>query len=492
MRRPIRQFVLAAGVVVRLGQDDLAFEQARARGLADRARPFSSSWATAIERTLAHLTLPTSEEWSTASHAALRLTPNYGKRRAWLAARQRKCEQACHGANCFEEAGMGRMWVFRSLFIASMLCAGCSTPYSTPVFDSRPKGNTDFPGIAQLVAATPDKSIDLLIVHGMCAKDEGWARRSISDLSHTLGGPEEPDISRHEMPDSKIMLYRSGLSTPSGKVHASVVLWSPVFAPLKSQLCYDQTDKTDACQAIDPKPPAYELKRAKLNAMLKDKLLDDCLADVLIYESKSRDAISKQLQRAILTATTADGARDTMQSLLSAASTESRPIVLISESLGSKMTFDAIHKLQHSEAREAAAAGERVFDRLVQIFMAANQLPILALADQHVSPEIEARKASDYQADPLGALIERRKARSKSARPVQETRVVAFTDPNDLLSYTLSRATANVGFEVVDAIVSNDSTWFGLVENPGTAHTKYLKKDGVVNKLIACGTKGCP
>ncbi|MBE0548487.1 MAG: hypothetical protein IH627_12750 [Rubrivivax sp.] len=176
--------------------------------------------------------------------------------------------------------------------------------------------------------------------------------------------------------------------------------------------------------------------------------------------------------------------------MLSAASSASKPIVFISESLGSKVAFDAIYKLQTSPDAAEEAAGVRIFDRFAQVFMGANQLPILALADQDISDGVKARGLSDYPADSLGALLGSRTLRSSvmAQRPLQ---VVAFTDPNDLLSYALARSTSEISFDVIDVIVSNESTLFGLFERPDTAHTGYLK-NGVVTKLIACGTKGCP
>jgi hypothetical protein len=218
--------------------------------------------------------------------------------------------------------------------------------------------------------------------------------------------------------------------------------------------------------------------------------LNDCLADALIYQGKSRDAISQQLQQALLAASTPNGAKLEKQSMLSAASTASKPIVFISESLGSKVAFDAIYKLQNSADDAERLAGARVFDRFAQVFMGANQLPILALADQDIGGGTKARSVSDYPVDPLGALLGMRKSSPSTMAP-RPLQVVAFTDPNDLLSYALARSTSVMSFDVVDAIVSNDNTLFGFVERPDTAHTAYRKND-VVTKLIACGTKGCP
>ena len=66
--------------------------------------------------------------------------------------------------------------------------------------------------------------------------------------------------------------------------------------------------------------------------------------------------------------------------------------------------------------------------------------------------------------------------------------VVAFSDPNDMLSYALARSplAAAATYPIIDVIVSNDVTYFGLFELPNTAHLDYAKTEAV-RRLIACG-----
>jgi hypothetical protein len=64
---------------------------------------------------------------------------------------------------------------------------------------------------------------------------------------------------------------------------------------------------------------------------------------------------------------------------------------------------------------------------------------------------------------------------------------VAFTDPNDLLSYTLPpQQYAQLGVTVYNILVSNAPTYLGLLERPDTAHLEYLNNPDV-GRLIACG-----
>jgi hypothetical protein len=65
--------------------------------------------------------------------------------------------------------------------------------------------------------------------------------------------------------------------------------------------------------------------------------------------------------------------------------------------------------------------------------------------------------------------------------------LVAFTDPSDVLSYTLqTERYAREGATVYNVLVSNAPIWFGALERPDTAHLNYLENADVA-RLIACG-----
>ena len=138
--------------------------------------------------------------------------------------------------------------------------------------------------------------------------------------------------------------------------------------------------------------------------------------------------------------------------------------------------------------------------------MAANQMPILALADQRLPArgQITKADAGGYYQDSLAELIAMKKARGSSRPGItmesrcgagtssQGIRVVAFTDPNDLLSYILVPATLAAPYDVVDVVLSNDTTYFGLFENPGTAHGGYLSNREAMRLIVGGNPRvGC-
>ncbi|MDP1927564.1 MAG: hypothetical protein Q8K62_03535 [Thiobacillus sp.] len=373
-----------------------------------------------------------------------------------------------------------------SMGLATVVTA-CSTPYGVPSFESRPPGNSAFPGISALVEAVPDHTLDILMVHGMCTHGIGWAEDAVGKLNTALGGIDLISLKARPVEGTKVILYEQALKIPTGTIRVKALVWSPIVAPLKHQLCFDQTKKSDSCVAGGFEKPAFPYERASLNAALKDGLLNDCLADAIIYQGKSRDAISEQIQKALLTASTMSVSPEAPTDLFKAAAMETTHLSIISDSLGSKLTFDAVYKLIKSSNTYKSAAGRQIFNRTTQIFMNANQMPILALADQSIEGVEDFRASgASYPGDPLGALLALKRERP-TAFAAPAPRIVAFTDPNDLLSYIVGPARQAEEYDVVDVVVSNDTTYFGFFERPDTAHVAgYWTNDSVL-KLIACG-----
>src|SRR5882724_10634204 len=113
-------------------------------------------------------------------------------------------------------------------FVAALgsasLLAACTTPFKTPAFDSRPPGSTEFSGIAQLVAVTPKRTLDVMMVHGMCTHDQVWAEETIKRLASMLNGVGELKIELVRVEGTKTILFRSTLSLPVGTVRVSALL----------------------------------------------------------------------------------------------------------------------------------------------------------------------------------------------------------------------------------------------------------------------------
>lgn len=369
----------------------------------------------------------------------------------------------------------------RTLLLGACMCllTACSTPYLAPTFDARPGTPREFPGVADLLRKAG--SLDVLLVHGMCTHDADWASGAAQDLYANMGGnPADVRLQPAPVGTTGIVLFQQTLALPAGSLRVNALLWSPLTTPLKADLCYDQSDKSAQCPAAEA-AKTYPYQRARLNRMTKDRLVNDCLADAMIYQGKPRIDIDERMQAAIVQAVNTTGGRP--------AANPQSPVVVITDSVGSKITFDAIYKLATGPGKGKEKAGMALFNRTALVFMRANQMPILALADKRLDGSLSAERVdAGFPSDPIQALILRRNAAPGGSRFHGVPTVVAFSDPNDMLSYALARSPLAVGasYPIIDVIVSNEVTYFGLFELPNTAHLDYAKTDAV-RRLIACG-----
>ncbi len=386
-----------------------------------------------------------------------------------------------------------------ALAVTWLLLSGCTTPYKTPEMAGT-EGTQHFLGLADGLQS--DRPLDVLLIHGMCTHGKVWANDAAARIYRALGGgPSEVELASTKVIGTAVELHQQTLSTRHGALRVNAIVWSPLTTPFKKQLCYDQSNRAAYCGPNEaPKP--YPYRRAKLNQLLKDTILNDCLSDAMAYQGRSQQAISRQIQMAVVQALGTSGGMSSpttmplMTKQLELANAQGVPLVLISESLGSKVIFDALLELMKNTNGDVKRASEQAFDRVSQIFMVANQLPILALADQSIdADQVGATAATPKSA--LGQLLDERALRRAAAQPKSEPKVwspppmptvVAFTDPNDLLSYSLTSSPhrQQEGYPVVDVIVSNAPSILGLVEMPDAAHTGYLE-NSAVKRLISCG-----
>lgn len=362
--------------------------------------------------------------------------------------------------------------VFNALAAATLLflfalLAGCTTPYHPPV---QVAGSASFTGLDAIIAESAGNPVDVVLVHGMCTKTDAWADFAVDAIMAAIA-PGHVAKSGKQPPSPAgaaiRIVYREEV-VRGVPIRFSSLIWSPLTAGLKHQLDFDRTGTATDC-AVDA---GCRPQRARFNGMLKDGLLNDCLSDAVIYQGDSRESIRQKMIEAL----DATFARQQVG-----------PLILVTESLGSKITFDALNAMLEGRAAGAQLQAARLASsRLVQVFMVANQLPILGLADQVVGDRHIASLVP--VGDPLQRFLALRQAFPRSAKKqFSELTLVALTDPNDLLSYRLLPSRyASPMVHVADVLVSNRPTYFGLLENPVAAHTAYFSNPDV-GLLIACG-----
>ncbi|HEY8097116.1 MAG TPA: hypothetical protein VIE65_13615, partial [Methylobacter sp.] len=319
-----------------------------------------------------------------------------------------------------------------------------------------------------------------------------------TNLAHVLGNNKEftasdlgDDGKINDQTETKV--YHLTIDVHGKKLRTHSIVWSPVTAPAKRKLCYDQEKKSKACLNTSGD---YPYERASLNSKLKDSLVNDCLSDAVIYAGDLRDKIQNQVKIALLQSLGDGDANKTLDALVAKAEVETKPLFFISESLGSKVLFDTL-LIMKNEGGAMARVVERTLDRTMQVFMGANQIPLLSLALDYVPTSAASHKKSPaFQIfeDPLDALgneyntVKKRQGALSTHGQPDALQVIAFTDPDDLLSYPLkgSDQDGKKSYKLTDVVVSNASTWFGFLENPLKAHTDYLNNPAV-QRLVACG-----
>lgn len=333
-----------------------------------------------------------------------------------------------------------------------LVCSACTRPYKRPVVD--PPG-TEFIGAVDLIDRYG--TVEIVSMHGMCTHGEKWVKKTVGRIATAT--PELTRTSTSVSTVSGVKLYKTDFVDSESKVRLTnyAIVWSGLTAAPKQSLCYDSDILTPSCQ--DPTELSTR-KRGSINSALKSNLMNDCFADALVYLGPRGPEI-RQAIRDVVDAVLSEGQGDL-----------DKTMVLISESLGSKVLADSL-----TEETDDKAGRIQLFAPTELVFMAANQIPILSLADEDYDKS--GAFESSFQ-ELLFQILEQRD--DKDSGYLQ---VIAFTDPNDLLSYELK----TVGFSATNVFVSNDKTLFGLLERPDTAHRNYLENDKVW-ELILCGSSG--
>jgi hypothetical protein len=256
--------------------------------------------------------------------------------------------------------------------------------------------------------------------------------------------------------------------------------WSPITQPDKELIAFD-------------KEQDYVLRRAAVNQAMRS-FVNDIAPDPLAYAGQKREPVLISVSQSIcwvVSASWSDLPELTEGKVCgpdqpSFGSRISDDFVLVSHSLGSRATLDALQRLANVSVTDDPRV-RRVADQFkvrdLQLFMMSNQLPLLEAGreGQQVTGQIPAYCGP-------GA--------SKSGRFFGKTELIAFSDPNDLMSYPVPDRFAERYVESrlcpqvtnVTVNVAAVSSFFGIgeVANPLSAHTGY-DADERVGALIARG-----
>ena len=402
------------------------------------------------------------------------------------------------------------IWLSSSLLIVTMLsgCASISKGVTLALLEKSEEPDTrkcevwgkPFEGIEPRLAKEHGKT-KILMVHGVADHIPGYTTQFQGKLAKELGLNARSAKSKNIELES-ILFPGQGLgnlrvsrlvNAENGKeVIFYELTWSEITRGEKELLAYDTSGE-------------FDYRRAAVNSIMK-KFSNDAISDPLIYSGNRREPIQAAFSQSfcwMLKEEWNDLPERGRQpcSGLSEAALEKMiqdDYIFVSHSLGSRITIDGLQRiagilprreelLREKQADTKVSIPQKVVEALrlkhVPIFMLSNQLPLLQLGRE--LPEVTGQYA-DY-CKPEG--------RYYNQRTVSETSIIAFSDPNDLLSYGIppgyqekyidSRLCADI--TNISINVSPVIEVFGMsAVRPGPAHMGYDQDDRVV-ALIAHG-----
>jgi hypothetical protein len=404
--------------------------------------------------------------------------------------------------------------------MAAFVLAACAEPYDPPqVFDEQFAAGTSteqpargFGGLDDIVQNDPrvvasGQAVRVLWTHGMCTPEKpgpygAWWQVRMRDLMAAYPGAVADTASITQALPGGAKLIKTGAHSPGGRaIELWFLDWTPITQPYK--LIGDNDPES-------PKGNPYRYSRATVNASLKQGLMKNCLPEVVVYLGSNGDVIRSDTQLALCEFF--GGSFDTSTGCVGASDT--RPTMMIAESIGSSILFDAFRALRsdiamqrYNEAEQAVAGNARrnaskseraamaaantaserarangagvgkAMGSLSTIFMLANQIPLINLANR---TETGGQERFDEFMSSAAEL------RPAGAPPLT---VVAFVDPNDLLSFRLVPRSDRA--RVINFVVSNADTYAGYFERPDVAHCNYVR-NGYVMHAIVYGYAGGP
>jgi len=355
-----------------------------------------------------------------------------------------------------------------------------------------------FAGIDATLAKRKGKT-KVLFVHGVGDHIPGYTTEFLEKLAKQLNlnvrseRQKNIQLSAPLLPGKKLGNLRVThlFNEENGKELTFYELtWSEITRQEKALLAFDNSGE-------------YDFRRAKINSLLK-KFSNDTGPDPIIYLGKSREAILAAYGQSFCWMATGDwedlpesgehtcwGLDDSKIDHIA-----NDDYVVISHSLGSRIVIDGMQRIAHMLANvakyEDPSRGIVVTEKTIEafknkkipVFMLSNQLPMLQMGRE--LPEVAGQNAS--YCNPKGAHYNK--------RTVSETSLIAFSDPNDLLSYGIppgysdkyldSRLCATITNVNINIAKVMDAFGLSDLANPMEAHVGYDRDDRVI-ELIANG-----
>ena len=333
--------------------------------------------------------------------------------------------------------------------------------------------------------------LKMLMVHGIGSHAPGYSTRLAENLARALSLDrvqekfKEFRLSTPTMPGQELGTLRVTRYLHGGGTRELVfyeLTWDPIVEAEKHNIGFDNSGE-------------YSFRRTTFNNALK-VFVNETVPDVLTYNGRFRDPIQRSVGQALcwMMSDTWGGLPDGGTQYCNALGPDGLnqlqdDFVFVTHSLGSRITADALQSLA-SAASTVPAFEEKarvLQNKRFSLVMLSNQVPLLQLGQ----PEAEVRGQID--------VICRPGAPRAGERLFQETRIIAFSDPNDLFSYAIpprfldehmdSRLCPTLTNVIINVAPITNVLGLGEFANPMSAHVNYDDDERVI-ALITHGIGG--
>jgi hypothetical protein len=356
-----------------------------------------------------------------------------------------------------------------------------------------------FEGVEQSVmrksSETDPHSTKILMVHGISHHLPGYSYPFRAKLTQSLGlnamlgdykeiKLKHPDYKNEDGSPADLGLLRvyNHFDTKSKRDLLFYELtWSPITEPRKELIAFDESFE-------------YKHDRAQVNAALKT-FMNSTVPDLLIYLGSKKEEINIAVAQSMCWMFSGDwdviqdGQHEYCDPTKDNVPDEVRndDFFFVTHSLGSRITIDMIHFFsikfaeEDHESEMVQDLNRAIQEKNFNVYMLANQLPLLELA--HEPPQVV--KMQDQFC--------RENSPRRNERVMNKMNIVAFSDPNDILSYPVppryaqEHIDSRICAEVTNVLlnVADQKNVFGLTNfaDPIKAHQGYMDDDRVIGLI---------
>ena len=350
-------------------------------------------------------------------------------------------------------------------------------------------------GYAGIHAMDPTRpTLKVIYVHGIGTHYPGHTAQLVEGLANSLAltvrSPRAKHVSLVSPDDPTVSLGELNVTRLTDPKRSRDLIfyeltWSAINQSARESIAFDSSQ-------------LHRSRRASINQMVRN-FTNDTLPDPIAYAGNKgaliRASASQAFCWAISTTWRALPEETVGKACEPGPGYGSRvdidDYVIVTHSLGSRIAMDALQALserlsdpQFAKQSSVRKLTERLQQKEITLFMLSNQLPLLEAGQEQ---QIITGETAMFCGD---------SAPRSSERFLKSVHLVAFTDPNDVLSYPIpsfwaeryldSRQCVRVTNVTINIAEVRDLFGFGEFADPLVAHSSY-KSDERVRNLIARG-----